>query len=165
MTKRVTPSLCALLLCAVSLSVSGCGGAHSNGFTDICAGKGAVPPAPFVFLDYPPSGSTNVATNVGRLIETGADNGPNVYPTVTLNVSAPSGPLQLGAPAIAPSPFPTPFATPFPAYTGTYVAVALPTLSPNTTYTVTDTYMGFADSPPTCSAPVTQNVGTFATGP
>ena len=118
------------------------------------------------FLNYPPSGSSNVRTSIGEIIEQGAD-APGQALTIT--VSSSSGNVPLGTPTAAPSPFPTPFATAPPnsiAARSPYVAIPLLTLSPSTTYTVSDTYQDYdPNNPPVCSAPATQFVGTFSTGP
>lgn len=146
-----------------------------------CTGSGAIgsannvapqtaatcpPPSPgptpiAAWLAYPPSGSTNVATSIGELIEKGAAPGNGL----TMVVSSAAGNVPLGAPTIAPSPYPTPFATPPPTFgwSGPYVAVPLPALSPAATYTVTDVYTDWANNPPACSAQYTQPVGTFTT--
>jgi hypothetical protein len=123
--------------------------------------KGCATPIP-AFLDYPPSGSSNVAIGIGEIIEKGADV-PGVG--VSITVSSPAGPVPLGTPTVAPSPYPTPFATPPPTFGAPYIAIPLPTLSPSTTYTVNDVYTDWADNPPVCSAQYTQFVGTFTTGP
>lgn len=142
--------------------LAACGGSRTTTPTqDNCAGKGALPAPPVFFLDYPPSGSTNIPTNAGVLIEMGADNGQ--YPSATVTVSSGSAVVPLGAPTAVPSPLPTPFATPTGAQ-GPYVTVPMPTLSPNTAYTVVFKYMTFADNPPSCTVPASQTVGTFTTG-
>ncbi len=116
------------------------------------------------WLSYPPSGSTNVAFNIGEIIEKGAS-APGEG--VTITVSSPTGSVSLGTPTIVPTPYPTPFATTPPTFglpNNPYMAIPLPTLSPSTTYTVNDVYTDWANNPPQCSAQYTQFVGTFTTG-
>lgn len=116
------------------------------------------------WLAYPPNGSTNLAINIGEIIEQGADYGLG---GLTVTVSSSSVNLPLGTPTIAPSPYPTPFAMSPPEFinhTEPYIAIPLPTLSPATTYTVSDVYTGWADNPPQCSAQYGQFMGSFATG-
>lgn len=162
-----------------AVAVSACGGAPqsaapSNGPPSlVVVGGGPTCPPPTAtpspvpaFLNYPPSGSSNVSVSIGKIIEQGADAAGEV-PQITMSSS--SGSVPLGTPTAAPSPFPTPFATPSPysaVGTAPYIAVPLPTLSPSTTYTVSDVVPGYdPNNPPVCSAPSTQFVGTFSTGP
>lgn len=127
------------------------------------------PPGPTpipAWLDYPPNGSTGIATSVGQLIERGVEE-PGQNNSLLIVLTSQSGTnVPVGAPTAAPSPLPTPFATPPPNYpiTGPYVAIPLPTLSPTTTYEVSDTYTGWSDSPPQCTAQYSQPVGSFTTG-
>jgi hypothetical protein len=149
--------------------LAACGGciACSGGHPLIavtCPPPTATPPPISAFLNYPPSGSNNVPIYVGEIIEQGADAPGEV---LTITVSSPSASVPVGAPTIAPSPFPTPFAT-LPPYTqlgkAPYVAIALPTLLPSTTYSVNDTYPNYdPNNPPVCSTPATRSVGTFRT--
>lgn len=126
------------------------------------------PPSPgptpiAAWLAYPLNGSTNVATNVGEIIEKGAST-PGEGVTITISSSA--GSVLLGTPAVAPSPYPTPFATTPPTFALSnlpYMAIPLPTLSPATAYTVNDVYTDWANNPPQCTAQYSQFVGTFTT--
>ncbi len=159
----------AILLLATVLTVFlGCAGSgtpNSGSSSDQSAGCGLPPtiPTPIpVWLAYPPDGSTGITTTIGELIEVGVP----AEVGLTLNVTTATGAsVSLGTPVIAPSPYPTPFATEPPIWANRpYYAVPLPTLSPNTTYTVSDSYTGWANNPPTCSATYTQRAGAFTTG-
>lgn len=158
----------------VALILAACGGAGSNKApadpptlsATSCPSPPVIPTPIPAWLDYPPSGSANVATSVGQVIEKGADEpGQNSLTIVVTSQSG--GNVPVGAPTAAPSPLPTPFATPPPNYpiTGPYVAIPLPTLSPSTTYDVSDAYTGYSNTPPQCSAQYLQSVGSFTTGP
>lgn len=164
MTRLLRSPICVLALGAAACLITACGGAKTVATApDVCLGKGAVPPPPVFTLDYPPNGSTNIPTSAGVLIEVGADNGQ--YPNATVSVTSASGPVPLGTPTAVPSPLPTPFATPSPNVAQTYVALPMPALLSNTTYTVTANYMAYADNPPSCTGPASQTLGTFTTGP
>jgi hypothetical protein len=125
-----------------------------------CGTPSTTPPPPPAWLAYPPSGSTSVPTTIGRIIEKGAQN------SIQLALTGPNGNVPLGAPTSAPSPYPSPFATAPASYPSSepYLQVAVPTLSPNTTYAVSDLYPSWANNPPQCSVNSTQSVGTFTTG-
>lgn len=116
------------------------------------------------FLDYPPNGSANIPTSVGQIIETGVnENGPLPQTVIALQAIVGEGVL-LGQPTSAPSPLPSPFAPPPLSYANeAYVAIPVPTLSPNTTYRVSDIYSGWTPIPP-CVTGVSQTLGTFSTG-
>jgi hypothetical protein len=158
----------------VALLLEACGGGRGSsgllptsppaGITASACGTTPAEPTPFpAFLNYPPSGSANVPTSIGELIEQGAM-GPGKGPAI--EVTAGSATVPVGMPTVAPTPYPTPFATAPPDYAGSdfpYLAVPFPTLSPSTTYTVSDVYTGWSDTPP-CTAQITQFVGTFTTG-
>jgi len=96
------------------------------------------------------------------LIETGAEE-PGQNGAIMIAVTSAAGAVPLGAPTSAPSPLPSPFSTSPPQYSGPYVAIPLPTLAPNTTYTVSDNYTGWANNPPQCTATITQFSGSFTT--
>lgn len=153
-------------ICAAALALGvlcSCGGGFLRSSPQAAATCGPpwTEPTPYpAWLAYPPSGSTNVATTIGKFIEKGASPGG-----LAIIVSSPSGNLPLGTPTAAPSPYPTPFVTPPPNdyVNGPYMAVPLPTLSPATTYTVSDQFMYWSNNPPQCEAPVTQFVGSFTT--
>lgn len=120
-------------------------------------------PAPLpAWLNYPPSGSTNISTRIGEIIAQGAAPGNGL----AISVAGPvNSNVPVGTPYAAPSPYPTPFATAPPQNASyPYMAVPLPTLSPSTTYTVSDIYTDWSDDPPQCSAEYTQTIGTFTTG-
>ncbi|HEY9180798.1 MAG TPA: hypothetical protein VIO32_08760 [Candidatus Baltobacteraceae bacterium] len=152
-----------------ALALAACGGGSLFGgnhpkISATCPPPPLSPTPPPAFLDYPPSGSANVSTSIGQIIEKGAD-----VPGggITIVVASGSENVPLGTPTTAPSPFPTPFATPPPTFgmIAPYIAIPLPTLSPSTVYTVSDVYAGYdPNNPPQCSAPTTQLVGTFTTG-
>lgn len=162
MTRRFRTEVAALLLAS---SLPACGGTGHPLVAATCPPPPPTPPPIPAFLNYPPGGSINVPTTIGEIIEQGADTPGSI---LTIAVSWPSGNVPLGTPASAPSPLPTPFATPSPHSVisqSPYVAIPLPTLSPSTTYTVTDIYSGYdSNNPPSCSAPAMQFVGTFTTG-
>lgn len=125
------------------------------------------PPSPqptpiAAWLDYPPNGSTGVSTTIGEIIETGAEQPGNSALTIVLSSGGVSVPI--GTPTVAPTPYPTPYSTPGAGVSGPAMAIPLPALSPNTAYTVSDVYTGWADNPPACTAPQTQFVGSFTTG-
>jgi hypothetical protein len=157
-----------------ALLLAACGGRGSSslwlptpapaGATGSACGTPPAEPTPFpAFLNYPPSGSANVSTSIGELIEQGAM-GPGKGTAIEVTAGAASVPV--GMPGIAPTPYPTPFATAPPDYAGSdfpYLAVPLPTLAPSTTYTASDVYTGWSNVPP-CTAQYTQFVGTFTTG-
>ena len=142
-------------VCAVVLALSGCGGSSSASTS--CGFPPPIPtPIPF-WLAYPPTGSTNVGLTIGKLIGVGG---------VTLSMTTTSGnSVPLGSPTLAPSPYPTPFAT-APPNLGLqqYYAVPIPTLSPNTTYTISDSHIAWENNPPSCGTTDTQQVGSFTTG-
>ncbi len=150
---------------ATAALVAACGGGGSVGgpaSQQITAGATCPPPpaipTPYpAWLAYPPSGSSSVSTSIGQIIERGWS---------SVIIAAGNSTVTAGTPTAAPSPFPTPFATAPPQYDtlGPYIAVPLPTLSPNTTYTVEDQYTGWDDNPPQCSTTLTQTAGTFTTG-
>lgn len=167
------------LVLFVALALAACGGAGSNNSADLqgtpsalaatsCPSPAYPPPTPIpAWLDYPPSGSANVATSVGQVIERGVEEPGQNNSLLIVLTSQSGGNVPVSSPTAAPSPLPTPFATPPPNYpiTGPYVAIPLPTLSPSTTYNVSDTYTGWSDTPPQCSANYSQSVGSFTTGP
>lgn len=159
---------CSLAACLSLLAA--CSGQRSftdQGFVDYaspCPSPSPSPVPPTPWLNYPPSGSTVVSTNVGEVIVQGPSFGPG-GPSIV--ISDPSGKVPAGLPTIAPSPYPSPFATappqnPVAGYA--HIAVPLPTLSPSTTYTITNVYTDWADNPPQCSAQYSQLVGSFTTG-
>jgi hypothetical protein len=134
---------------------------------------------PVFYLAYPQSGSVGVSTSIASLVVfeglqggSGAD-----YPGLQVSVTAASGKAVVTsvAPGPAPSPLPSPLATPpsLPApsplpsglvvepVAGTYQGVALPALSPGTTYSVTGTYV-FATSGP-CASTGPTPMGSFTT--
>lgn len=154
------------LILAVSAVLAACGGGTGSSDPTVSASCPPPPaiPTPFpAWLNSPPNGSVNVATNIGVLIETGAEE-PGQNGAIAITVTSPSAPMAIGTPTSAPSPLPSPFSTSPPQYSGPYVAIPLPTLSPNTTYTVSDSYTGWADNPPQCSTMITQISGSFTTG-
>lgn len=142
--------------------IAACGSLSSSDDTSARSARATCPPPPLTptpdpaWLAYPPSGSTSVPVSIGELIEEGSS---------SIIISANGSNVPAGTPTVAPSPFPTPFATAPPGYSyfGPYMAVPLPTLSPNTTYKVADQYTGWDNNPPQCSTTVTQDVGTFTT--
>ena len=146
--------------------LAACGGGAGSSDPSVSASCPPPPtiPTPFpAWLNSPPNGSVNVATNIGFLIETGAEE-PGQNGAIAIIVTSSSGAVAIGTATSAPSPLPSPFATSPPKYLGPYVAIPLPTLSPNTTYTVSDSYTGWADNPPQCSTKITQLSGSFTTG-
>jgi len=135
---------------------------------------------PVFYLAYPQSGSVGVSTSIASLVVfeglqggSGAD-----YPGLQVSVTAASGKAVVTsvAPGPAPSPLPSPLATPpsLPApsplpsglvvepVAGTYQGVALPALSPGTTYSVTGTYV-FATSGPCAGGTAVTPMGSFTT--
>lgn len=153
-----------LTACGAAVTSAGAGRSVGGPLAASCPpAPGAPTPAP-AWLNFPPNGSTGVATSIGVLIETGAEE-PAASSAITITVTSPSGQaVALGTPTSAPSPLPTPFATSPPAYYQQYVAIPLPTLAHNTTYTVSDEFAEWSNNPPQCSTTVTQSVGSFSTG-
>lgn len=155
----------ALLVLTAGALLAACGGGASRPTVSASCPPPPGMPTPFpVWLDSPPNASVNVATTIGMLLETGAS-GPGQNGPIRVSVTSPSGPVALGTATSAPSPLPSPYSTAPPQYSGPPVAIPLPTLSPNTSYTVSDSYTGWADNPPQCSATLTQIGGSFTTGP
>lgn len=162
--------LIAAITCLAASVLAACGGGQADPSSGASSAP-TCPPPPTIptpvpaWLDYPPNGTANVSVNVGAVIEKGVQEpgqtGLAITVTTALGASVP-----LGAATSAPSPLPSPFATPPPTYpiTGPYVAIPLPTLSPNTVYNIADTYSGWANNPPQCSTQYSQPVGSFTTG-
>jgi hypothetical protein len=144
-----------LMFVLATAALAACGGTlHAR---DNC---GTIPPpvpVPEAWLIYPMPDATGVPVSVGNLIF--VDQAP-LFTTVA--VTSPYGPVPLGTFTAAPTPIPSPHSTQF---TGTepYVEASVPTLSASTTYTVTYSYMDWADNPPTCQALESRNLGSFTT--
>jgi hypothetical protein len=116
-----------------------------------------------LFLSYPPPGSTNVSIDIGELIVAGQPYG--FYDDAKINMAPGNNTsVPVGAYTAAPSPLPSPFATPS-GFGGDvpYYAAPIPTLSPATAYTLTYTYTDFNGVPPSCTGPVTLQLGSFTT--
>ena len=121
-------------------------------------------PAP-AWLVYPPNGSINVSTSIGQIVEVGGDEPAPVSMAISVSTRAGQN-VPIGTASSAPSPLPSPFSTP-PPFTHpnqAYVAIPVPTLSPNTTYLVSDTYLAWQSLPP-CATGVMQSMAIFSTGP
>ncbi len=120
-------------------------------------------PPPTLFLSYPENGSVNVSIAVGRLLFIGVPQGFYGNAAVSM-VSTAGTAVPVGAYTAAPSPLPSPHAVPSGASGDLpYVAAPIPTLSPATSYALSETYTDFNGVPPTCTAPVTQSLGSFST--
>jgi hypothetical protein len=148
-----------LLLAFSIIAAGGCETDESHG--------GAVPgecgqPVPIVQLLYPIPGSTNVPTEAGVLVYEGTYAGT----ALAHSTSPASVPIELvsgsaapidAQPTAVPQPIPSPAATPRPYNVGSAYAVALETLSPNTTYQVLATQTG-------CFGQLVRtNIGIFTT--
>lgn len=148
---------------AASGSSGGSGGTVNS--PPSSASCGSPPPVAIaeLWLSYPEPGATSVPTDIGEIVFAGDDT--NYFGPDTVNVSTPTQvSVPVGAFTAAPSPMPTPYATPA-AQSGDvpYEAVPVPRLSPSTTYTVSYTYRDWANTPPSCTQSITQQLGTFTT--
>lgn len=127
--------------------------------TPTCAPSPQPTPPP-LSLEYPAPNSSGVAANIGQLIVAG----PLVYGGAFALDDSHGVAVAIGTPTAAPSPLPTPLATPFPGYASAPLeAIPIPTLSPQSTYSLTYTYSAWANNPPTCTAPFTQHIASFTT--
>jgi hypothetical protein len=134
--KRLAILMLALALPAIAL---GCAVEESHG--GAAPGGDCTYDYPAVELLYPIPGATGVPPNIGVLVYQGTYQGtPLAQSTSPANVPIALGvtaPPSIGTPPTSvPSPFPSPAATPYGPSGGSAYAVALPTLSPNTTYQV-----------------------------
>ena len=150
----------AVLLCiGVASLAAGCDGGSTASALKSCGMPPPVP-VPEMWLSYPEPNATGVPVNVGTIIFAGISSGyfgPNI-----VTVAGPSGDVPVGAFTSPPSPLPSPLAVPS-GWGGPYVAAPVPTLSPQTTYNVSFTYVDWADKPPACRTDVTQALGSFTT--
>jgi hypothetical protein len=141
---------------AATVLVADCSGGGATGGRTVCNTVAV----PAIMLAYPISGTTGVSPNIGSLIVSGVAGPGQTIVTVT----APSGVIANATPSPAPSPLPSPLTTSAPAAgPSSYSAVALPTLTPNTMYTITATYsVGSASA--TCPTSFPTTLGSFTTG-
>jgi hypothetical protein len=150
----------AVSLGAIAVLAACSGGGGTNPASPGC---GSPPPSasPVLDLVYPIPNATAVSEFLGFLVF--ATGGVSSQEFVTLSNA--NTPVPVGAFTAPPSPLPSPRVTPGSKFSGdvSYVAVPVPTLSPETTYTVSYTYQDFADNPPSCMAPVTLPLGSFTT--
>ena len=116
---------------------------------------------PAVQLLYPIPGATGVPVNIGVLVYRGTPLGTPTSPaSVPISLGVGPSPSITTEPTSVPSPLPSPAATPDQP-NGSVYAVALATLSPNTTYQVFATQnVGGCVKP---GQTVVTNIGTFAT--
>jgi hypothetical protein len=157
-----------LVVILLGLVVAGCSGtAAPSSHPPQPPGNCLLPFVPAAFLAYPPTGTTGVATtnvtlDYGLSGVSGAHSGAPTW-SVTLIASGVAA-LEGGAPAPIASPPPGSAPPPWPSTTIGYYASALPTLQPNTTYTV-DLTITWVPPPTTnpCAAS-TSTIGTFTTG-
>lgn len=154
---------CTVLLgfCATAL-LGACGGAGDpTSPTSFC---GSPPPLahPQLWLVYPMPSATAVPDNIGEVVFADV---AGLTPGDSVAISGGGSAVPVGAFTPAPSPLPSPRVTPGAQFGPTvpYIAAPVPTLSPNTTYTVSFTYQDWANNPPSCSTTNTQNLGTFTT--
>lgn len=140
--------------------IAACGGSGSPASNVATCGPPPPSAAPPLVLVYPIPGAVGVPIALGEAIFLG----PYSLDTVAITSSSGAA-VSTGGFMVAPSPLPSPNAAPsnYNPASGPFIAVPVPTLSPATTYSVTYSYQGYADSPPSCTSTVTLPLGSFTT--